>query len=129
MDDDNSKSLSRPEFEKACRDFKIEIPADDIGLVFGAFDVNRDGTIQYDEFLRIIRGDLNDHRRSLVEKAFQKLDRDGSGILEVSDIVGVYNASKHPAVLEGRKTEEQILGEFLETFEAHHNLLNNHERD
>jgi calcyphosin len=45
MDDDNSKSLSKPEFEKACRDFKIEIPADDIGLVFGAFDVNRDGTI------------------------------------------------------------------------------------
>jgi hypothetical protein len=56
--------------------------------------------------LRIIRGDLNDFRRSLAEKAFAKLDRDGSGVLEVSDIVGVYNASKHPAVLEGRKTEE-----------------------
>ena len=45
MDDDNSKSLCRAEFEKACRDFKIEIPADDIGTVFNAFDINRDGTI------------------------------------------------------------------------------------
>ena len=36
----------------------------------------------------------------------------------------VYNAKKHPAVVEGRKTEEQVLGEFLETFETHHNVLN-----
>jgi Ca2+-binding EF-hand superfamily protein len=84
----------------------MEIASEDIGTLFLAFDINRDGTIQYDEFLRIIRGDLNEHRVKLVEKAFQKLDRDGSGVIEVSDIVGVYNAKKHPAVLEGRKTEE-----------------------
>lgn len=106
MDDDGSKSLSRQEFEKACRDFKVEIPSEDIGTVFQAFDINRDGTIQYDEFLRIIRGELTDYRRSLVERAFQKLDRDGSGIIEVADLIGVYNGKKHPAVVEGRKTEE-----------------------
>lgn len=129
MDDDNSKTLSIGEFQKACRDFKMEIPQDDVGVIFNAFDINKDGTIQYDEFLRIIRGDLNSHRRALVDKAFAKLDRDGNGVLEVSDIVGVYNASKHPAVIDGRKTEEQVLGEFLETFETHHNLMHNHQRD
>lgn len=70
MDDDRSHSLSRPEFEKACREYKLEITSDDIGTLFQAFDINRDGTIQYDEFLRMIRGDLNDFRKSLVEKAF-----------------------------------------------------------
>lgn len=44
-------------------------------------------------------------------------------------MVGVYNAKKHPAVLEGRKTEEQVLGEFLETFETHHNVMHDNERD
>ena len=106
MDDDGSKSLSKYEFEKACREFKIEITSEDIGTLFGAFDINRDGTIQYDEFLRVVRGEMNDHRRALAERAFSKLDRDGNGILEVSDIVGVYNAKKHPAVMDGRKTEE-----------------------
>lgn len=75
-------------------------------MLFNAFDINRDGTIQYDEFLRVIRGDLNDYRRSLVERAFKVLDRDGSGVIEVQDLIGVYNAKKHPAVIEGRKTEE-----------------------
>ena len=54
----------------------------------------------------MIRGELTDYRKQLVERAFQKLDRDGSGVVEVQDLVGVYNAKKHPAVLEGRKTEE-----------------------
>ena len=53
----------------------------------------------------MIRGDLNDYRRGLVERAFQKLDRDCNGVIEVQDIVGIYNAKKHPAVVEGRKTE------------------------
>lgn len=97
--------------------------------MFAAFDVNRDGTICYDEFVRTIRGELNEFRTKLVERAFTKLDRDGSGIIDVQDLVGVYSAKKHPAVIDGRKTEEQVLSEFLETFETHHNVLNNNERD
>lgn len=54
----------------------------------------------------MIRGDLNPNRLKLVEKAFEKLDRNGNGIIEVEDIMGVYNAKKHPAVVEGRKTEQ-----------------------
>lgn len=129
IDDDGSKTLSKQEFEKACKEFKTDIAVDDVGVLFAAFDNNRDGSIQYDEFLRVIRGDLNDYRRSLVERAFKVLDKDGSGIIEVSDLVGVYNGKKHPAVMDGRKTEEQVLGEFLETFETHHNIMNGNERD
>lgn len=50
-------------------------------------------------------------------------------MVEVNDLVGVYNGKKHPAVLEGRKTEEQVLEEFLSTFETHHNIMNDNERD
>lgn len=53
----------------------------------------------------MVRGDLNPRRLALVQKAFKKLDKDGSGEVDYNDIVEVYNAKKHPAVLEGRKTE------------------------
>lgn len=76
-----------------------------------------------------IRGELNDLRKGLVEKAFRKLDKDNNGVLEVDDIKNIYNASKHPDVVQGKKSEEQILMEFLETFEAHHNLRHNQARD
>ena len=61
--------------------------------------------------------------------AFKKIDRDGSGILDLNDIKGVYNAANHPEVKSGKKMEDEILGEFLETFEAHHNMNGGGGRD
>ena len=46
-------------------------------------------------------------------QAFKKLDRDSSGQIDIDDIRGVYNASNHPDVASGKKTEDEILGEFL----------------
>ena len=49
--------------------------------------------------------------------------------MDYHDFEGVYNAKKHPAVVEGRKTEQQVLTEFLETFENHHNIMTGEEAD
>ena len=48
------------------------------------------------------------------------MDKDGSGVLDINDIRQKYNAKSHPKVISGEKTEDEILGEFLDTFEAHH---------
>ena len=106
MDDDGSKTISLPEFSKACRDFKVGVSDENIPILFDLFDTNRDGTLNIDEFLMAVRGELNDFRRGLVEKAFRKIDRDGSGLIEIDDIKDLYNASKHPEVIQGRKTED-----------------------
>jgi Ca2+-binding EF-hand superfamily protein len=99
MDDDGSKTISLYEFTKACKDFKVGVSEENVPALFDAFDTNRDGTLNYDEFLMAIRGELNDFRRGLIEKAFRKLDKDGSGVLDYEDIKDVYNASKHPDVI------------------------------
>lgn len=65
---------------------------------------------------------MNPQRRELAEQAFKILDKNGNGVVTIEDIASTYSAKKHPAVIDGRKTEEQVLGEFLETFETHHNL-------
>ncbi len=36
---------------------------------------------------------------------------------------GVYSADRHPEVVQGKKTEYDILSEFLDTFEEHSSLL------
>lgn len=99
MDDDGSRTLSEQEFSKACRDFKTGISEENIPTLFTAFDTNRDGTLNIDEFLMAIRGELNEKRLALVKQAFAKIDRDGSGFLDINDIKDSYNASKHPDVV------------------------------
>lgn len=122
MDDNNSKSIDMSEFRKAVRDFKIDLNDNEIQTVFNAFDRDGSGEIDYDEFVRGVRGPMNAFRQKIVKAAFTKLDKDGSGIIDINDIKGVYNASRHPDVKSGKKSEDEVLGEFIETFETHHNI-------
>lgn len=62
-------------------------------------------------------------------KAFTIMDKDKSGVIDIRDIKGVYNAKKHPEVIAGKKTEDEILFEFLDTFELHHSDCKDDARD
>jgi len=129
MDDDNSKSLDVSEFQKAVKDFRVNIPEGDVKRLFKAIDRDGSGTIDYDEFLRKVRGPMNKNRVALVMKAYKILDKDGSGVIDINDVKGVYNAKNHPDVKSGKKTEDEVLGEFLDTFEMHHALQEGGGRD
>jgi hypothetical protein len=61
---------------------------------------------------------MSDRRKKLIAMAFDVIDKDGSGIVEPKDIVDVYDASKHPDVLAGKKTASEVLREFLDTFDV-----------
>lgn len=123
FDDNNSKTIEFEEFVKAVKDFKIDLTPNEIKVVFGTFDRDGQGSIDYEEFLRSIRGEMNERRKKIALKAFEKLDKDNSGIIDINDIKYLYNAKQHPEVRSGKKTEEDVFGEFLETFETHHNIL------
>lgn len=124
IDDDNSKSLSRPEFLKCLKDFRLEFSTGEANKLFDFFDETHDGNIDYDEFLHIIRGEMNERRINIIKQAFKKLDKTGDGVITIDDIRGVYNAKNHPDVKAGKKTEDEILCDFLDTFEQYHALRN-----
>lgn len=106
MDDNRSQSLDEYEFTKGMKDYGLGFTNSEIKALFQAFDSNRNGEVEYNEFLRHIRGPMSPFRKKLVTQAFNKLDRDGSGRVDINDIKGVYDASNHPDVLDGKKTEE-----------------------
>lgn len=55
MDDNNSMTLELSEFQKAMRDYRLGFSEEEIVNIFKAFDINHDGSVDYNEFLRIIR--------------------------------------------------------------------------
>ena len=70
------------------------------------FDRDNSGTIDYEEFLRGIRGEMNQFRKDLAIRAFKIMDKDNSNVLDITDIRGTYNAKKHPDVIAGKRTED-----------------------
>ena len=129
IDDNNSQTIDFNEFKKCCKEFNFGLSDNEIQIAFTSFDRDNSGEIDYDEFLRTIRGEMNDFRKNLVNQAFNKLDVNGNGEISFDEIQSKYNAQNHPEVLSGKKTEEEVLKEFMDTFQDTYNYLCGTETD
>ena len=107
-DDDGSGSLSFEEFDKVIKEHRLGWTSATVRQVFTYFDSDNSGTITYDEFLLGVRGQLNDRRKDMVALAFEVLDKDKSGAVDLSEIMNVYDASKHPDVVSGKKKPGEV---------------------
>ena len=54
----------------------------------------------------------------MVDKAFALIDRSGNGSISIEDIDAIYDVSQNQDFIDGRKTREEILQEFLNGFDG-----------
>ena len=118
MDDNGNGTLSTDEFKKAMAECALELTDNECDQLFKFFDKDNSGDIGFEEFLGGLRGAMNPRRLDFVKQAFDILDRDGNGVVEPADVVEAYNAKKHPDVIAGKKTEDEVMREFLDTFDV-----------
>ena len=117
MDKNDDATLSIDELRVGLGEAGIDLGIDEMTLLLRSFDVNGDDRISVNEFITVLKGGLNERRREVVLRAFQKFDRDGSGIIDVEDLRNTYSAKNNPAVLRGEKSEDTVLKEFLICFD------------
>jgi Ca2+-binding EF-hand superfamily protein len=129
MDDNNSGTVCLEEFKKGMHDFRIGLTPSDSERLFKIFDTQKNGNLSYDEFLYGIRGEMNDFRKNICAKAFKIMDNDGSGVINIDDVRHKYNAKMSPDVISGKKTEDEVLFEFLDTFDVNHTNNKNGGKD
>ena len=80
MDDAGDNQLDVDDFRWGLIDFGIALSKEEAQLLLTAFDRDKNGTVSYDEFLVAIRGDINDYRRGLIQRAYEeKLDVNKDG--------------------------------------------------
>lgn len=118
MDFNGNKKLDSQEFEQALGAFGIFPKKVEIQALMKYYDIDQDGNISYDEFLSGLKDELTERRVNMVKKAFAMLDKDQSGVITISDISHIYDVSMNPEFLEGRKTKDEILTDFLSNFEG-----------
>jgi len=46
------------------------------------------------------------------------MDKTGDGVITIDDLRGTYSGRKHPQVISGEKTEDEVLAEFLHNFDC-----------
>lgn len=96
--------------------------------MFNAFDLNHDGTLSISEFLSSVRGQMNQSRLNAVTNAYRVADVHGQGI-DPNDLRNLFHADRHPDVIQGKRSADQVLVEFLETFETSMNCMQRNSRN
>ena len=122
-DENDSKTLSLPEFIKFCHDYRMPITGKEINILFEEFDTNKNGQINYEEFISAFTGDMCERRKRLITILFETFDKNRKGFVDLDDIRNAYNPINHPDVLSGKRTEDEVLAEFLDNLQYHFSLL------
>jgi Ca2+-binding EF-hand superfamily protein len=123
IDENSNKKITFDEFEKLFKKYRYDLSEEEINNLFNYFDKDGSGFIDYDEFVNGICGNLNKFRKDVLKQVFEKLDENERGYVTVGQLRNEYNPKEHPLVRQGKRTEEEILAEFLDVLEYHFNLL------
>jgi len=78
------------------------------------------GTVSYDEFIRGVRGGMNESRLELVKLAFSTLDLNHDSVITAEEIAQKYDTQHHPKVLAGEWTEKQAVESFINAWDKEH---------
>ena len=123
IDENSNKKITFDEFEKLFKKYRYDLSPEEINNLFNYFDKDGSGFIDYDKFINGICGNLNKFRQDVLKQVFIKLDDDEKGYITVGQMRKEYNPKEHPLVRQGKRTEDEILAEFLDVLEYHFNLL------
>ncbi|KAK3730267.1 hypothetical protein QZH41_016445, partial [Actinostola sp. cb2023] len=117
LDTSGDGMLDKQELIAALQTYRIQIPHQVLEDLWKLLDVNRDGALDYGEFVRGFIGEMNESRKAYVRKVFHKLDPSKTGVVELNNIKKFFSAHKHPRVLSGQMRDSEVASAFLSSFD------------
>ncbi|XP_030835791.1 calcyphosin-2-like [Strongylocentrotus purpuratus] len=116
LDKSGDGTLDKDELQEALKTYHIKLDKKLFDQLWLIIDQNGDGAIDYSEFCRAFIGEMNEFRKHFVIKAFKKIDANKSGTVGIDEVKKFFRAHKHPLVISGKSTEQQLLNDFLDVF-------------
>jgi len=112
LDTNNSGALNKEEFKLGLKNYGLFLKLDELNAVFSAFDQNRNGVIDFQEFLTTIKGSISPARSEVIRKAWASLSERFGEAIKFEDLVQIFSSKNHPEVKRGLKTEKEAFREF-----------------
>ena len=135
LDKDRSETIPLEEFTKAIQIYQLNFNPIEIKQIFEECDKDKNGILDYDEFLQLLRvylslkiifllkylslqPPMSKYRERIIHDVFSKLDKNEDGQITVADLKSLFDVRKNPKYINGEWTEEQCLQNFLRVFDT-----------
>ena len=93
-----SHKISIEDLSVAIQELHLNISYDEMHEFFTNLDVEKTGRIPTNDVIKVIKGILNDKRKSYINTIFSQIDTDKKGVIKVNDFKILFNARNHPDV-------------------------------
>ena len=118
IDKNGNRQIDINEFYWGLKEFGVQLTEEEASGVLRIFDKDKNGHISFEEFLRALKGDLNNYRIGIIRKAYEKLDVNRDGQVRLDDIARLYDVSRHPDVLQGRREPKELYMDFMKQWDT-----------
>jgi len=86
MDSDYNRRICYQEWMEGLEICGLDVTEEETCMLFVAFDTDKNGEIDFLEFVAKLRPPMNSVRSAVVNEAFDMLDHDHNGVLEIDDL-------------------------------------------
>ncbi len=111
-DKNNDLKLDRHEIQHALKLNGQILAPSEFERIFRHFDKNNDGTINVSEFVHGLRGEMNETRKAIVERAWKKVAPFGETSAE--HLAAQFDVNSSPAFRNGVMSRQEVLAELLD---------------
>ncbi|CAD8172780.1 unnamed protein product [Paramecium octaurelia] len=108
-------SLALNDWLNSFKSWRLDLNDQVIQDVFHQQQVN--GMIIYDNFVKQLQGTMSLRKFNILQQVFESLPKQNVDIVKSS-----FNSKEHPDVKLNRRREDDVLCEFIDTFEQHHQI-------
>lgn len=118
VDTSGNHSLNNNELKEGLGSCGVALSEPEVSVLIKYFDRSGDGEVSVAEFVRGVRGDMNERRAALVHKAYRLIDKSRGGVVTLADICELHDVAKHPDVVSGRAKADAVGRQFAEQWDV-----------
>ena len=120
----NNSYISINDLYNIFQDMRINIPYDELQILFNFANKNENDIISTEQLINIIKGKLNEQRKLYIEQIFSKIDKEQTNKISINLLKNMFNSKKHPEVINGTKSEEEVFEQFCLSLDLFCELYN-----
>ena len=114
----NTGKIDKKAFERIISTYNFPHTDECIDVLFSIFDYRNSGIMDYDFLIRALSGNMNERRFYFVKKLYYSLNPDINGNIYIDTLKKIFNASKHPEVISGKRRSDDLFKEFFDSIDC-----------